>query len=171
MKYILHATLAALLAGAVHAQQPMIGPPMDGPPPASGSGGRNMGGSFFPVEMVMRNQKAISLTAEQQQTLQESMQKSSPQFTQLQWKLSAEEESLDTLIKEQTPDTGKVLAQLDKVLLIENEMKRLQLGLMLAVKNVLTPEQVATLAEIRQRERPPQMGPPPREQGRPQGGE
>lgn len=144
---------------------------MGGPPPGRGPGGRDMGGNFFPIELVMRNQQAIGLTAEQQETIRNAMQKTSPRFGELQWQLSAEEESLSALAKEQKVDADKVLAQLDKVLVIENEMKRLQLGLMLAIKNALTPEQQAKLAEMKKRDRPSRMGPPPQEGGPPPGSE
>jgi Spy/CpxP family protein refolding chaperone len=171
MKTLTCTLMTILLAAMASAQQPMMGPPPPMGGPMAGPPGRGPGGGFFPVELVMRNQQAIGLAPEQQQTIQAAMQKTSPRFTELQWKLSAEEEALDALIKEKTSDVDKVLAQLDKVLVVENEMKRLQLALMLAVKNVLTAEQQETLAKIRQRDRPPQMGAPPRDQGPPPGGE
>jgi Spy/CpxP family protein refolding chaperone len=164
MKALPHTFLAILLAGLAYAQQPMMGPPGGPPPP----GGRGLGGSFFPVELVMRNQQAIGLTAEQRETIRDATQKASPQFNELQWQLSAEEEALQTLIKEQSSDSEKVLTQFNKVLQTENEMKRLQFSLMLAIKNVLTAEQQAKLSDIKQRERPhrgpphpPLEGPPP----------
>lgn len=172
MKKILRVIPVFLLMATAPAQQPpALGGPMGGPPPGRGPGGRDMGGNFFPVDLVMRNQQAIGLTAEQQETIRAAMQKNSPRFGELQWQLSAEEESLGTLLKAQKADADKVLAQLDKVLVIENEMKRLQLGLMLSVKNVLTPEQQTKLEEMRKRERPSRMAPPPQEGGPPPGSE
>lgn len=172
MKILRPAIPALLLIGVVYAQQPpMMGSPMGGPPPGRGPGGGGMGDNFFPIELVMRNQQAIGLTTEQQETIRTAMQKNSPRFSELQWQLSAEEESLNALIKEQKTDAEKVLTQLNKVLVIENEMKRLQLGLMLSVKNALTPEQQAKLAEIKKRNRSSRMPPPPQEPGPPPGGE
>lgn len=157
MKTLAKAFLTILFAGMAHAQQPMMGPPMGGPPP----GGRGLGGSFFPVELIMRNQQAVGLSTEQQETIRDATQKAAPRFSELQWKLSAEEESLQNLIKGHEGESEKVLTQFDKVLQIENEMKRLQFGLLLAIKNVLTPEQQAKLTEIKERERPPRGSPPP----------
>lgn len=45
----------------------------------------------------------------------------------------------------------QALAQLDKVLDVEREVKRAQIGLMVRIKNKLTPEQQAQLREIRGR--------------------
>jgi Spy/CpxP family protein refolding chaperone len=46
-------------------------------------------------------------------------------------------------------DEQQVLAQLEKVLSIEREVKRAQVTLLVRIKNKLTPEQQAKLVEIR----------------------
>ena len=126
--------------------KPMMGGP-GGPPgmghqhPGGRPGGDMMGENFFPPDMVMRNQKAISLTADQQKSIKAEMQKSMSQFTDLQWQQSAEEETMAGLMKQDHPDEKQVLAQLDKLLDIENEIKRLHLTSMIRIKNILTPEQ------------------------------
>ncbi len=97
--------------------------------------------NFFPGDLVMRNQKAISLTAEQQTAIRTEMQKTMSRFTELKWQQSAEEETMDALVKADHPDEKQVLAQLDKLLSIEDEMKRLHLGTMVRIKNILTTEQ------------------------------
>ena len=145
-----------LIATSAVAQMPpppgghMGPPPPGGPPPQQGGGGD--GGlireCFFPPEMVMRNQKAIGLTADQQNSIRSEMQKSIPQFTELQWQQSAEEEAMQELAKTDHPDEAKILAQLDKLTTIENTMKRAQLSLMVRIKNLLTPEQQQKLRAL-----------------------
>jgi Spy/CpxP family protein refolding chaperone len=98
--------------------------------------------------MVMRNQKAIGLTADQQTSIRGEMQKALPQFTELQWQQSAEEEAMQELAKVDHPDEAKILAQLDKLTTIENTMKRTQLSLMVRIKNLLTPEQQQKLRAL-----------------------
>ncbi|MEI7864320.1 MAG: periplasmic heavy metal sensor [Chthoniobacterales bacterium] len=158
-----------LLVGGALAQQPMGGPPMRGPQtdhgPGGPGGGRGLDEAFFPAELVMRNQKAIGLSEEQRSAIRAAAQKAMGQFAELQWQLSAEEEALGALVKEQAPDETKALAQLDKVLALEAQMKRLQLGLMIAIKANLTPEQQAQLDEIKKRDHPPRPDRPPREGG------
>jgi Spy/CpxP family protein refolding chaperone len=57
------------------------------------------------------------------------------------------------LVKQESINEQQVLAQLDKVLGIEREIKRLQLSLVIQIKNKLTPEQRARLMEIKSRSR------------------
>ena len=97
----------------------------------------------------MRNQKAINLTADQQKAIKTEMQKSMSRFTELQWQQSAEEETMAGLMKQDHPDEKKVLSQLDKLLDIENEIKRLHLTSMIRIKNILTPEQQSKLREMK----------------------
>lgn len=75
------------------------------------------------------------------------------------------------LMKQDHPDEKKVLTQLDKLLDIENEIKRLHLTSMIRIKNILTPEQQNKLREMKKQDRPPmQQGPPP-QQPRSEGGD
>lgn len=123
-----------------------------------GVGGRNPSGpgqgegmlleNFFPPELVMQNQKAIGLTEEQQTALRAEMQKVMARFTDLQWQENAEREALTELLKEERLDEQKVLAQHDKLVAIETEIKRLRLALMLKVKNTLTAEQQTKLRNL-----------------------
>jgi Spy/CpxP family protein refolding chaperone len=105
--------------------------------------------NFFPPELVMRHQKEIVLTADQQKAIRAEMLDAAPKFMDLQWRQSDEEEAMQALLKEAHPDEKAVLAQLDKVLAIENDLKRLQLGNLVRIKNILTPEQQAKLTELR----------------------
>lgn len=144
-----------------------MGPRRPGP---GGPGGRIVEENFFPPELVMRNQRAIDLSPDQQTAIKAEMKKTMPRFAELQWSQTAEEETMGDLVKAERPDEKQVLAQLDKLLEIENEMKRLQLALMIKIKNILKPEQQAKLRDLKpQRPGPPGEGggPPRREGGRP----
>ena len=168
--------VAGLLAAASvtgWAQQPSPGGP--GGPGGPGQqgrpgqpGGDPIGENFFPPEMVMQNQKAIGLTADQQKTIREQMQKVVAQFTDLQWQQSAEQETMVSLVKQEHPDEKQVLAQLDKLMAIEGQIKRLHLSTMIKIKGILTPEQQAKLRELRPQPRPMHQGPMPGRAGGPQ---
>ena len=106
----------------------------------------------------MQNQKAIELTKDQQAAIVAEMQKTVSRFTELQWQQSAETETMASLIKKERVDEKEALAQLDKLLGIESEMKRLQITMLIKVKNILTPEQQAQLSNLRrQGPQPPMM--------------
>jgi Spy/CpxP family protein refolding chaperone len=129
-----------------------------------GPQGDPMAENFFPPELVMQNQQVIGLTDEQKTTIRETMQKFMGKFTDLQWQQSAEQETMNSLLKQEHPDETKVLAQLDKVLKIENEIKRIHLSIMIKIKNTLTTEQQAKLRQIM---RQPWMPPMGAQQGQP----
>lgn len=158
----------SLAATTLFAQQ---GPPDGGPPPGGPQqGGDSLAGQIFPPEMVMLHQRAIGLTADQQQALRTAVKESQGEFTDLQWQQQTEVEALHEIVKQEHPDEKAALAQLDKLLTIENKIKRTQFALALRIKNILTPEQQQKLRALRQPMRDPGgMGGPggPNMQGRP----
>jgi Spy/CpxP family protein refolding chaperone len=109
---------------------------------------------LFAPELVMRNQQAIGLRDDQQSAIRAEMLKATARFTDLQWQQSAQVEILETLCRKQPADEKAVLAQFDKLLSIEGEIKRLNFASLVRVKNILTPEQQAQLRELERQGRP-----------------
>jgi Spy/CpxP family protein refolding chaperone len=105
--------------------------------------------SLFPPELVMQNQQAIGLTEEQKNTLKADIRKAQIRFTELQWQLQDEADKLAALVKQVHVDEQQTLAQLDRVLAAEREIKRAQFSLLIQIKNQLTLEQRARLQEIK----------------------
>src|ERR1700739_4234443 len=120
-------------AGTARAQQPDQDP---------------LGQSFFPPELVIQHQEAIGLSAEQKDVFKAEIRQAQIKFTELQWKLQDEMEKMISLVKQPHPDEQQVLAQLDKVLSAEREVKREQITLLVRIKNKLTPKQQTKLAEL-----------------------
>jgi Spy/CpxP family protein refolding chaperone len=121
-------------AGAVRAQQPDQDP---------------IGQSFFAPELVIQHQEAIGLSAEQKDYFKTEIRQAQVKFTELQWKLQDEMEKLVSLAKQPRVDEPQTLAQLEKVLAAEREIKREQVTLLVRIKNKLTPEQQGKLLELR----------------------
>jgi Spy/CpxP family protein refolding chaperone len=131
--------LAALtLLSAAFAQQPQDDPFKD---------------YLFPPDLVMQNQQALALTNEQKVYMQAELLHAQQRFTELQWKLQDEVERLTLLLKERTVDEQKALAQLEKVLAAEHDIKHTQMTLLIRIKNHLKPEQQARLQEIQNKAR------------------
>ena len=120
--------------GAVRGQQPDQDP---------------IGQSFFAPELVIQHQEAIGLSAEQKEYFKTEIRQAQLKFTELQWKLQDEMEKLIALAKQPHVDEQQALAQLEKVLAAEREVKREQVTLLVRIKNKLTPEQQGKLAELR----------------------
>ena len=130
-------------------------PPADGPPP-----GDAMAEQMFPPELVMHNQRALGLTEDQQKTIREAVKSAQGKFTDLQWQQADAAEALQGLVKQERVDETQALAQLDKLLGFENQIKHAQLGLMLRIKNTLTAEQQQKLRELKRNLRPARAGGP-----------
>ena len=112
-------------------------------------------GNLFPPELVMQHRRELGLTDEQKAAIRDEALKASTRFTELQWQMQDEMETMATLMKSPNVDEQKAMAQLDKVLNIEREVKRTQLGLSIRIKNKLTAEQQMKLHELRGDPHPP----------------
>ncbi len=121
-------------AGAARAQQPEQDP---------------IGQSFFAPELVIQHQEAIGLSAEQKEYFKTEIRQAQLKFTELQWKLQDEMEKMVALAKQPHVDEQQILAQLEKLLAAEREVKREQVTLLVRIKNKLTPEQQGKLSELR----------------------
>ena len=119
--------------GAATAQQPQPDP---------------FAGNLFPPELIMQHQQTLGLSEEQKSFLKAELRKTQTRLTELQWDLQEEFEKLAALIKQEQVDEAQTLTQLDKVLTLEREIKRTHIGLLIRVKNKLTPEQQGRLREI-----------------------
>ena len=104
--------------------------------------------SLFPPELILQHQTAIGLNEEQKAFFKTEVRKTQTRFTELQWSLQDEMEKLQTLVKSTQVDEAQTLAQLDKLLDLEREIKRAQIGLLVRLKNKLSAEQQARLREM-----------------------
>lgn len=105
-------------------------------------------GFVFPPELVMQHQQALGLTEDQKSYFRTETRQAQSRFMEIQWKLQDEMEKWVALVKQPRADEQQVLAQLEKVLAVERDIKRAQVSLLIRMKNKLTQEQQAMLREI-----------------------
>lgn len=105
-------------------------------------------GAFFPPELVLLAQDRIALTPEQLEAVRARVAKTQPRSDELRVKMEGEATALAALTRQERVEEAPLLAQLDKVLDVEREVKHLHVGAAVAVKNLLTPEQRAKLREL-----------------------
>ena len=105
--------------------------------------------AVFPPELVMQHQREIGLTDEQKAFMRGEIQRVTVRFNELQWQLQDGMEALASTMKESSVNEQQALAQLDKVLDAEREIKHLHIGLAIRIKNKLTPEQQTKLQAIK----------------------
>jgi Spy/CpxP family protein refolding chaperone len=101
----------------------------------------------------MQHQEEIGLTEEQKNFLKTESRKAALRFTELQWQLSDAAEKMAAVVKQPKVDEHQAIAMLDQVLDAEREIKRLQVSLVIRIKNNLTPEQQAKLQDIKNKGR------------------
>jgi len=120
--------IAALSAGAAAQTTPGHDPVAD---------------ALIPPEIVMQNQQALGLTEAQRTAIQNDVEAAQQRFTHLQFQLAGLSEKLVDLLRADHIDRDRARSALDAELAVEREVKQAQLGLMIAIKNVLTPDQIA----------------------------
>jgi Spy/CpxP family protein refolding chaperone len=146
---LIAALVAVSLFGValVSAQQPQ---PAAGPQPAQQPHPPHppmdpLGEAMFPPDMIMQHARELNLTPEQKTFMRNEIQKTTTRFNELQWQLQDAVEALHDAMKSDSVNEQQALAQLDKVLDAEREIKRLHIGMAIRIKNQLTPEQQAKL--------------------------
>lgn len=135
---------AFLLATVVIAQEP-VHPPQPPHPPNPDP----LAHLMFPPDMILNHARELNLTDEQKTFMRSEVQKATVSFQDLQWKLQDQMEALHQTMKSTSVNEQQALAQLDKVLDVEREIKRLHIGLAVRLKNRLTPEQQDQLHKMR----------------------
>ncbi len=106
---------------------------------------------LFPPELVMRYGSEIGLDEKQRAAMKEIVQKAQARFLDVQWDMQSEAEKMVRLLQARPIDETAALAQVEKVLSLEREVKKAQLSLLIRIKNLLTDSQQARLSELRKK--------------------
>lgn len=104
---------------------------------------------LFPPELVMQNQQKIGLRADQRSTITEAVQQLQAKVVELQWKMQDESQKLGESLAKSPVSETETLAQVDRVLAVEREIKRAHIAMLIRIRNALTPEQHAMLRSLR----------------------
>ena len=110
---------------------------------------RMFGQYVFPPELVMQYQQKIELKPAQRTAITEALRQTQSKVVDLQWQMQDETQKLSDLLSQPTVDESAVLAQVDRVLGIEREVKRAHMQMLVRIKNTLTKEQQAALQALR----------------------
>jgi Spy/CpxP family protein refolding chaperone len=153
-------SLAALVVAAwiapVRAEHGGIMSP-GGPPPGPPSFLRKV----FPLQLVMEHQHEIGLRPAQADAIKRAINDAQQQLVDLEWRLNGETEALGKLLDADKVDEAAVVAKLEQVTAIEQQVKKTNFTLLVRVKNQLDPDQQAKLRALRPTFGPPGPPPPP----------
>jgi Spy/CpxP family protein refolding chaperone len=97
---------------------------------------------LFPPDFLMAQREALGLNENQLQDIQAIVQDVQPKFETLRGQLEERVKAFQEVLHQPKPDVGQVEEKLRSMLTQENEMKLLQVRLMLDLRSKLATEQV-----------------------------
>jgi len=104
---------------------------------------------MFPPDMIMQHQRELGLTDVQKTFMRGEIQKTTTRFNELQWQLQDAMEALHETMKGSQVNEPVAMTQLNKVLDAEREIKALNMGMLIRIKNQLTADQQMKLQTMR----------------------
>ncbi len=107
---------------------------------------------FYEPELIQQLQDKLTLTQDQKFALQVELKVAKDRVAYLQGQIRQETQRLIPLVSPDQVDEDAVLAQSKKILDLEQEIKHVQLKLLVHLKNKLTPQQQAVLKPIKARQ-------------------
>jgi Spy/CpxP family protein refolding chaperone len=131
--------LLLLVATAAFGQQPPPPSPQDDP----------IGQQLFPPELIMSQTQKLHVDDKQRATIKSEVQQAQSKFFDLQWQLKEASDTMVQLLQQTPVDEARVLAQADKVMGYEHDIKKIHLAMLIRIKNALTPDQIAQLRAMR----------------------
>ncbi len=113
------------------------------------SGADPIGSKLFPPELIMGHQAELGIEEAQRTAILKEIEKTQSQVLQLQWQMQAAMEQLAKSLEVPKIDESKALAQADRLMTIERDVKRTHLAMLIRIRNLLTDSQRAKLTELR----------------------
>ncbi len=104
---------------------------------------------LYPPELIVAHQAEISIDDKQRDAILAEIQQAQPKILKLQWTMQEASAQLARMLGEAKVDEAKALAQADKLMEMEREMKRTHLTLLIRIRNLLTDAQRAKLDAFR----------------------
>jgi len=105
--------------------------------------------NLFAPDLVLQQQRTIALTTEQRDFIQSAAERAQPRIQETEQRVREEVQKLASLISKERVDETAVLAQSDRITSAERDLRRTQLGLLISIKNKLTPEQQTKLKGLK----------------------
>jgi Spy/CpxP family protein refolding chaperone len=109
---------------------------------------------LYPPETLLGHAQELGLDDAQRKAVRTEVVQAQKQFLDAQLDLQEETETLARLLQERPINEAKALAAADRVMGFERTVKKTHLALLIRLKNLLTPAQLAKMAEIQKRGEP-----------------
>ncbi|NVJ85051.1 MAG: periplasmic heavy metal sensor [Algoriphagus sp.] len=103
--------------------------------------------NLYSADQIMEAREKINLTDAQASKIKKIHAENAGEFSTLKWDLDEANTKLENMLQEPKIDPIAVTKQLDKVLELENQLKKKQLNTLVAIKNELTEDQIDKLSQ------------------------
>lgn len=103
---------------------------------------------LYPPDRVMAHSLELGLDDAQKTAIKNEVQKVQGKFVDLQFEMQGESEKMIRLLKERPADEAKILAEVDRILALEKDIKKTQVSLLVRIRNLLTPAQQDKLMQL-----------------------
>ena len=122
-------------------------------------------GELFPPALVMQHQKEIGLRDDQRAAITAALKETQSRVVDLEWEIQGASQALESLMRVERIDEKAALAEVERLMRAEQEVKKTHLSLLIRVKNQLSAEQQRVLRTKRPGDvmffRAPLSGAPP----------
>ena len=102
-------------------------------------------GRLFPPTLIMQHQSELELSDAQQESIKAELREFQSRVVDVQWDLQAAQGELQSALAEDRIEPETATAAIERLLDAENALKKLHLGLLIRIRNVLDPEQIGKL--------------------------
>jgi Spy/CpxP family protein refolding chaperone len=117
---------------------------------AQGQGGQEdvFKGKLFPPNVILEHQDQLNLSKEQFTAIRAAVVEVQGNVAEHEWDLREAYQKAMADLDESPVDEDKVLENIEAVLRAENEVKKLQVTMLIRLRNLLTDEQMAYLRSV-----------------------
>lgn len=124
---------------------------LSGAVPAQGQGPQKdpFQGKLFAPNVILEHQDALGLTREQFTAIRGAVVEVQGAVAEHEWDLREAYMQAMKYLDESPVDESKVMESIQAALLAENEVKKLQVGLLIKLRNLLTDEQMDYLQSVK----------------------
>jgi len=105
---------------------------------------------LYPPDLIMKYRSELNLDKQQENTIREELRKTQAAVFDLRWKMKDEGERLAEMLQTTPINETAVLSQADKVMGLEQQVKRTHLVMLVRLKNMMNDSQLAQLKEYRE---------------------
>ena len=106
-------------------------------------------GKLFPPNIILEHQDELNLSKEQFTAIRAAVVEVQANVAEHEWDLREAYQRAMADLDESPVDENKVLENIDAVLKSENEVKKLQVAMLVRLRNLLTDEQMAYLQSVK----------------------